>query len=176
MLKNILGSIVFVAAVLALVNFVGDVMVKPASAPSQARTAKPEPAMKAEEAVTAELEVDVEKATAAVDHGQAAASMVASGQVIFKRKCAACHPAEADAENRIGPNLWEVAGREKGSLEGFRYSKQLKTKGGVWDDADLNSFIAGPRTFIPDTKMTFAGIKSEKDRMELIAYLKTLRD
>ena len=176
MLKNIIGSIVFAVAVVALVNFVGDVMVNPATAPNQGRMVAPEPAMKAEDTINTGAQVDAAKAAKVVDPAAAAASMVASGQKIFKRKCASCHTFQKGEPNRTGPNLWAVIGREKGIMDGFRYSSALKAKGGVWSEGELNSFIAGPRTFIPDTKMTFAGLKKETDRIEVIAYIKTLTD
>lgn len=176
MLKNVIGSLVFVAAVLALVNFVGNMMVNPSTAPNQARVVKPEPAMKAEDTVSARPEVDAEKAHEVVDPKAAATSMVASGKKIFKRKCASCHTFKKGDRNRTGPNLWGVIGRDKAAMEGFRYSTAMKAKGGTWTEAELSSFIAGPRTFVPDTKMTFAGLKSETDRTEVIAYIKTLSD
>jgi cytochrome c len=52
----------------------------------------------------------------------------------------------------------------------------MKTLGGTWGEADILGFIAGPRTFLPDTKMTFAGLKNDKDRADVLAYLLTLKD
>ena len=38
---------------------------------------------------------------------------LAHGQKVFK-KCSACHMIASDGKNMIGPNLWEVIGRQAG--------------------------------------------------------------
>jgi cytochrome c len=48
----------------------------------------------------------------------------------------------------------------------------LKAKGGVWDAARLDQWIASPKTYAPGTKMSFIGLKDDKDRTDVIAYLK----
>jgi hypothetical protein len=50
----------------------------------------------------------------------------------------------------------------------------MKAKGGSWTFDELNKFLAGPRNYIPGTKMTFAGLSSENQRADIIAYLRTL--
>ena len=42
----------------------------------------------------------------------------------------------------------------------------------VWDAEHLDQWLAKPREYLPGTKMSFAGVKNEKDRIDLIAYLK----
>ena len=101
---------------------------------------------------------------------------VTAGYGLFKRRCLGCHTSDKGAPNRTGPNLWGIVNRPKGSSEGFRYSRQLHLLGGVWTEAEISTFIAGPRAMIKDTKMTFSGIKIEKARLNIIAYLKTLKD
>ncbi|MEG3617122.1 cytochrome c family protein [Magnetovibrio sp. PR-2] len=101
---------------------------------------------------------------------------VDKGKKTFRRKCKTCHTSDKGARNMTGPNLFNIVGRDKGKVEGFRYSKTLSLMGGTWTEADILSFIASPRTYVTDTKMAFAGLKKEKDRQDVLAYLKSLKD
>lgn len=92
-----------------------------------------------------------------------------------KRKfglCRSCHTIVPGGANLTGPNLHGVFGRKAGSLENYKYSEVVKNAGFVWDAEHLDKWLAEPRTFLPGTKMSFAGLKTEKDRIDLIAYLK----
>lgn len=95
----------------------------------------------------------------------------AKGEKLFNR-CKACHTVEKGGADRQGPNLHGVIGRKAGTKEGYNYSKAMKSADIVWDEAALDSYITDPRGFIPGNKMIFAGIKSEAQRADLIAYLK----
>lgn len=202
MLRNIVGALVFTVAVLALINFIGDMMVNPATAPHQPRPLRAEvvtpaaetpaqeaaqeeaapaeeaPAPAATEAEAAPTPPPAQEATqeAAQEMAAAVTGDAAKGASTFKGKCMSCHTAGKGEPDRTGPNLWGIVGRARASSEGFRYSTTMKAMGGTWSEADINSFIAGPRTFVPDTKMTFAGLKKAEDRANVIAYLKTLKD
>lgn len=92
-----------------------------------------------------------------------------------KRKfgqCRSCHSIAKDGPNMTGPNLWGVYGRKAGIEAGYSYSDSVKTAGWTWDAARLDAWIKSPRTVLPDTKMTFLGVKDDKDRIDLIAYLR----
>lgn len=86
--------------------------------------------------------------------------------------CRSCHTIAPGGANLTGPNLHGVFGRKAGALETYNYSDVVKTAGFVWDAEHLDKWLAEPRTFLPGTKMSFAGLKNEKDRVDLIAYLK----
>jgi cytochrome c len=103
-----------------------------------------------------------------------ASSSVERGQTATKA-CATCHNFQKGGPNGIGPNLYGVVGRPKGSAPGFNYSDAMKAKGGEWTIDDLNKFLTGPKNFVPGTKMTFAGFKGGQ-RADVIAYLNSLAD
>lgn len=86
-------------------------------------------------------------------------------------KCKACHSLEP-GKNKIGPSLAGIVGRTAGTVEGYKYSKAMADSGIVWDDANLDAYLTKPKDFMPGNKMTFAGIKKEDQRQDVIAYLK----
>ncbi|MBX3456532.1 cytochrome c family protein [Ferrovibrio sp.] len=91
-------------------------------------------------------------------------------------KCVACHSFEKGGANKVGPNLWNVVGNHKGHVDGFAFSDALKKTPGEWTYENLFAFLGSPRTYAPGTKMSFAGIRSNKERADLLAYLRTLAD
>jgi cytochrome c len=100
---------------------------------------------------------------------------VAAGKSISTR-CEQCHDLSKGGPNKIGPNLWGVVGRPRASHPGFDYSAAMKSKGGSWSYDELFKFLKSPGAYIPGTKMSFAGLRSDTDRINLIAYLRTDMD
>ena len=104
-----------------------------------------------------------------------ATASVADGEKIFK-KCAACHSIAKSGGNKIGPALWGVLGRQAGSVSDYKYSKTMATHGKPWTFEEMNSFLTKPKDWIKGTKMSFVGLKSEKDRAAVILYMNEKTD
>jgi cytochrome c len=86
--------------------------------------------------------------------------------------CVACHSLEP-GRHFTGPSLANLFGRKAGTAPGFqRYSDALQKSGIVWDEKTLDAWFRDPAGFIPGNVMTFAGLKDEKLRTDLIQYLK----
>lgn len=100
----------------------------------------------------------------------AVAADVKRGEKVY-RKCKACHSVDRE-KNKVGPHLVGIIGRKAGSVEGFRYSKAMKASGIVWDEETIDEFLVKPKQYIPGNKMIFPALKKEKDRRDLIAYIK----
>ena len=100
---------------------------------------------------------------------------VEHGKKVFK-KCAACHSINKGGKNKIGSALWNVVFRPVGSVADYKYSKALTSYGKEWSWEELNGFLIKPSKWIPNNKMGFAGLKSEKDRASVILYLNQSSD
>ena len=69
--------------------------------------------------------------------------------------------------------MYGVFGRTSGTAEGFKkYSNAMKDAAIVWDEETIEAYIADPKGYVPKNKMAFKGVRKEKDRQNLIAYLK----
>lgn len=92
-------------------------------------------------------------------------------------KCKACHTFNAGGKSGIGPNLWAIFDKDVAAIEGFTYSSAMEEKKGQikWTEENLDTWLKKPRNFIPGNKMAFGGLKKDKDRANLIAYLKELK-
>ena len=104
-----------------------------------------------------------------------AAANVENGKKVAK-KCASCHTFEKGGKNKIGPNLWNVVGAKQAGVAGFGYSNVLKGMGKNWEYEELSKFLYKPKDYAKGTKMSYAGLKKDKDRADLIAYLRSLSD
>lgn len=91
--------------------------------------------------------------------------------------CLGCHSLDSAGTNKTGPGLWGVVGRKIGTHQGFPYSPAFEAKTSeTWTAEALDAFLANPKGYIPDTKMSFSGVPKPDKRADLIAYLKTLSD
>ena len=95
------------------------------------------------------------------------------------KKCAACHTFDESGKNKVGPGLWGVVGRAPASHEGFSYSSAMQefaANNSEWTFEQLNEFIKAPKKHVSGTSMGYAGLKKDKPRADLIAYLRSLSD
>jgi cytochrome c len=100
---------------------------------------------------------------------------VARGQT-SANKCVACHTFDKGGRNLVGPNLYGILGREKGSEAGFNYSAGFRKMKGPWTAQELSDFVKNPKGMVPGTNMTFAGISRAGERADLIAFLNSKSD
>ena len=93
--------------------------------------------------------------------------------------CSGCHQIGADAEHGIGPHLNGVFGRKAGALEGFDYSAGLLREGRnglVWELDKLNAYLENPKALVSDTRMSFDGLETQKERDDVLAYMRQFSD
>jgi cytochrome c len=94
-----------------------------------------------------------------------------AGERVF-RQCQACHVVDAE-QNRVGPHLVGIFGREAGAVEGFNYSDAMAGSGIVWDEETIAAYLADPRGYIPGNRMAFAGLRQDQQIQDVIAYMKS---
>ena len=93
------------------------------------------------------------------------------------KACQACHDFTKGGPNKVGPNLYNVVGRNMASVDGFAYSDGFKAMGGKpWDYEALNAWVKNPKEMVKGTKMAFAGIANDQARADVLAYLGSLSD
>ncbi len=114
----------------------------------------------------------------------------AAGEEQFNRQCVACHVV-ADASGEVlagrnaktGPNLYGIAGRVPGSVEGFRYSDsvvELGEAGTLWTEETFVGYVQNPTGWLRETldnrrargKMAYQ-VREESQAYDLYAYLST---
>jgi cytochrome c len=164
-LNKYLGALLGTCLVLLAVHLAtGAIFATPAPAkPGYEIVVKEEAPGKAEAAKPAEQPIETLLASASVDHGATVA-----------KQCTICHNLQEGQGPKIGPDLYNVVGRQIASVPGFNYSAALKGVSGTWTFDLLNKWLTDPRAMVPGTAMTFAGLPNEKQRADIIAYLDTL--
>lgn len=100
---------------------------------------------------------------------------VAKGKDISTR-CEQCHDLSKGGPDKIGPNLWGIVDRARASRASFSYSSAMSATHAPWTYEALFRFWKSPQAVVPGTKMTFAGLPSAQDRINLLAYMRTQAD
>ncbi len=105
------------------------------------------------------------------------ASASAEDGARVSRKCQSCHNFGEGESNKVGPVLFGIVGSTIGANAEFAYSDVMGAKnaaGDTWTYEALNDFLVAPKEFAPGTKMSFAGLRKDQDRVDLMAYLQSL--
>ncbi|WP_412505838.1 c-type cytochrome [Roseovarius sp. SYSU LYC5161] len=98
---------------------------------------------------------------------------MSNGERQFMRKCSICHALSPPPSRKAGPSLHDLFGRPAGSVPGYSYSEVLKGADIVWSDETIDAlFELGPDHYIPGSKMPMQRIAAEKDRRDLIDFLR----
>ena len=115
----------------------------------------------------------------------------AAGEEQFNRQCVACHVVQdpetdevlAGRNAKVGPNLYGVAGRTPGTVEGFAYGDAMVAygeTGAVWDEANFVGYVQDPTGFLREAlddkrargKMAYQ-VREEAQAYDLFAFLAT---
>lgn len=122
--------------------------------------------------------------------GHSATGDAEAGERQFNRQCVACHVvADADGEvlagrnARTGPNLYGIAGRELGVIDGFRYGDaivELGEAGTTWTEAGFVGYVQDPTGWLRAEldnnrargKMAYR-VRDEQDAIDIYAFLAT---
>ena len=94
-----------------------------------------------------------------------------AGAKVFNQ-CRSCHAVGENAKIMMGPPLNGVVGRKAGTYPKYNYSDANKDSGLTWDEATLKEYLRDPKAKVPKTKMPFAGLKTDQQILDVIAFLK----
>lgn len=100
-----------------------------------------------------------------------AAADLTRGERTFAGQCSTCHTITPGGANGTGPNLHNIVGGPKMHIAGFNYSGAMKAAEGQWSYENLDAWLKSPAGYMKGTSMSFAGIKKDADRVNVIAYL-----
>ena len=93
------------------------------------------------------------------------------GERTFSGQCSTCHTITPGGANGTGPNLHNTIGADKARIAGFNYSGALSNAEGAWSYENMDAWLKSPACYLRGTSMSFAGIKKDTDRANVIAYL-----
>ena len=88
--------------------------------------------------------------------------------------CGSCHSFDKGGATMVGPNLYDMIGAPIAQTAGYDFSSGLKARKGKWTFDDMDAWLRNPKGYAPGTKMAFAGINNDRQRANVIDYLRTL--
>ena len=95
---------------------------------------------------------------------------VERGRQVYGRRCSSCH---SMVLNRSGPRHLRVFGKPAASVPDYEYSDALRRSGIVWNERNLDRWLADPEAVVPGNYMGYQ-VRSARDRADIIAYLKSM--
>jgi len=84
------------------------------------------------------------------------------GAELARKKCSTCHYLDRNVF-KVGPPLKGIVGRAP-TISGVPFE--------IWDEKALDQWLQDPTGIKPGTLMAIPGIKSAKERTDIIEYLK----
>lgn len=117
------------------------------------------------------LSLTIIASTAGTATVAASAPAQSRGPLLFLQ-CRACHTVEAGGANKVGPNLNRLFDRPPLSASGYQYSGAFQAARPKWNSVNMDAWLARPRTVVPGTTMSFAGMPRAEDRAVLMAWLR----
>jgi cytochrome c len=168
-LNKIVAAILLSSLIAMMAGFLANILYKPKLKPETRgySVAVTEDSSQGTNTAPAPAAVDIEALMKTANAGV--------GKEIVK-KCITCHSFDKGGSAKIGPNLWGVAGTTIANIPSYKFSTALSGIKGNWTDANLFHFINKPSKFAPGTKMSFAGLSKPEDIVNVIAFLKSLKD
>ena len=165
--NNIIAALLTAAWLIVGSNYIGNSLIPPVKTiqSNNQETSVPVKSAKNKKIPEPVLPLSVRLASASPDKGKKVA-----------KKCVACHSFVKGGKNKVGPNLYNIIGQNKGQSIGYNYSSALKKVGGAWDFSSMEGFLKKPKSYLPGTKMSFAGLKKPNDRAAVILYLRNLSE
>lgn len=107
---------------------------------------------------------------------QLRAADLAAGEHSFMRKCSSCHDYKKQGGHGKGPHLWNLLERKAGTVAGFEFSTAMRNSGHTWNISTLNYYLSNTEQAVPGRLMDFRGIRRDKERANLIAFLLRFND
>jgi len=93
------------------------------------------------------------------------------GERVFRAHCSNCHSLTGKLST-IAPDLTGIVGRKVAALKDYQYSAALRSADFTWTPEKLDQWLRSPHSVVVETEMAFAGLPSEKDRHDVIEFLK----
>ncbi len=168
-LNKIVASILLASLIAMMVGFIANILYKPILHPERGYNVEVTESSNNVSEAKSDLEQSIDVAELMKNANAEAGKNIA-------KKCLMCHSFDKDGANKIGPDLWNIVGKEKAKTENYKYSTALSSKGGIWDEDNLFHFLHKPSQYIKGTKMSFAGLNKPQDIANVIMFLKTLHD